>query len=66
MIVYKKSNNEVSKIEFCCGRMAKKLLLENVYTRPWTDHPLVFMLNNEYIDYCPWCGTKIDGERKED
>jgi hypothetical protein len=55
--------NGVTKIEFCCDKIAEDVLLGRVGTRPWTDHPLVFWTKDGYrLLHCPSCGAKIEGE----
>ena len=60
--------NSVTKIEFCCGDMAKDILLGVVTTRPWTDHALGFWVrddgkwNGYRLSHCGHCGAKIQGE----
>lgn len=55
--------NGVTKIEFCCDRMAEDILLGEVATRHWTDHPLGFWTKCGYrLGHCGHCGAKIEGE----
>ena len=54
--------NIVTKIEFCCGCMSKDVLLGEIKTRPWTDHPLSFYIGDKRIAFCPHCGSEIDGD----
>jgi hypothetical protein len=61
MKVYKTGSFKVSKIEFCCSRMAESVLLHKISTNTWTDHPLVFFYNDLILYYCPYCGKKIEG-----
>lgn len=69
MKVYVDGKNNVSKIEFCCPKMAQDILLCEIQTRRWTDHPLVFwQVDNKGtrvgrpLKYCPNCGSKIDNK----
>jgi hypothetical protein len=65
MIIYKSNSIDVTRIDFCCETMAKNILLGSYTTCPWTDHPLVFHINNINTAYfplrhCPNCGAKIE------
>ena len=70
MKVYIKIKNgchNVSKIEFCCGKMAEDILLGNVKTSTWTDHPLNFWIKDDNgnllyrLSHCGHCGAEIKG-----
>lgn len=71
MKVYIKIKNgchNVSKIEFCCGKMAKDILFGKVKPTLWTDHPLNFWVMNDthnekiyLLKHCGHCGAKIYG-----
>jgi hypothetical protein len=54
--------NGVTKIEFCCDKMAEDILLGVVKTSEWTDHPLVFRAGDYRLSHCGHCGAKIEGE----
>ena len=63
MKVYVHGNfNGVTKIEFCCDKMAEDILLGAVKTARWTDHPLVFKAGDYKLSHCGHCGVKIEGE----
>ncbi len=53
--------NGVTKIEFCCDSMAEDILHGVVKTKPWTDHPLVFFVNDYKLSHCGHCGAKVEG-----
>lgn len=57
--------NGVKRIEFCCDEMAKDILLGEIKTKPWTDHPLGFWLWEHRILHCPSCGAEVQGECRE-
>ena len=65
MKVFKRSDYDIAKIEFCCGAMSCDILLGRIATRQWTDHPLVFFVGDFKIECCPHCGAKIDGNALE-
>jgi hypothetical protein len=65
MKVYKKGILEVTKIEFCCKKMAESVLLHKISTSDWTDHDLVFFHKDLLLRYCPYCGEKIEGGCRE-
>ena len=65
MKVFTNHKYEVTKIEFCCGEMSRNLLLKEINTSSWTDHPLPFFIGEHHIKFCPYCGAKIDGSAKE-
>lgn len=60
--------NGVTKIEFCCDKMAEDILFGVVTTRAWTDHPLGFYVKDDdkwggyRLSHCGHCGAKIEGE----
>jgi hypothetical protein len=64
MIIYKSNSVEVKKIDFCCETMARNVLLGIIKPYTWTDHPLIFYINDENnhfsIRHCPNCGSKIE------
>jgi len=62
MRIYKATDFDVCRIDFCCKDMAKDILLGQVTTTTWTDHPLKFRAGNYILSHCGHCGAKIEGE----
>jgi len=59
MVIYKKGTSDVCAIDFCCAKMAKKVLLREAEVDDWDTERLEWSIKKEYFQYCLYCGAKV-------
>ena len=64
------SNYKWKAINFCCPEMGEQVMAHNIQPSIFSDHipRFLFQIGDymSYINYCPYCGTKIEGEFEVD
>ncbi len=54
-----KDLDNIIAIEFCCIDMAEAVLTCKIKTNMFISRNVLFYLDGNFIEHCPYCGAKI-------